>query len=142
MPESDVSANSEVVERFLAAFDRRWPTEEELSGLLDPDVRFVERPNLLNPAGGTRDAQAIRASLEVGRGLLAWQSYDVRDSVAEGDRVVVRFRWTGELAADAGALRAGTRLSAWCVAHYELGNGRIVSIEQHDCYDAPIPPSG
>jgi hypothetical protein len=52
-----------VVERFLAAFDRRWPTEDELAELLTPDVRFVERANLFNPGGGERDAAAVRAGI-------------------------------------------------------------------------------
>jgi ketosteroid isomerase-like protein len=130
-----------VVDRFLAAFDRRWPTAEELSELLAPDVRLVERPNLLNPTGGERHAAAVRAGIEQGRQLLAWQTYEVRDHVAEGDTVVTRMRWSGELAVPAGQWPAGTRLSAWCVAHYRFLDGRIVEIEQHDCYDAPEPPA-
>ena len=39
--------NVEIVERFLAAFDHRWPGGEELTHLLTADVRFVERPNLV-----------------------------------------------------------------------------------------------
>src|SRR5262249_34056516 len=68
--------NVGVVERFLAAFDRRWPTEDELDELLAPGVRFVERPNLINPAGSERDLRAMRAALVRGRKLLAWQSYE------------------------------------------------------------------
>jgi ketosteroid isomerase-like protein len=129
------SANVEVVERFLAAFDRRWPTGAELDELLAPGVRFVERPNLVNPKGGARDAAALRAGVEAGRRLLAWQRYEVRDHVASGDVVVTRMRWSGELAIDAGPWPRGTTLSAWCVGHYRLADGRIVEIEQHDCYD-------
>jgi ketosteroid isomerase-like protein len=129
-----------VVERFLASFDRRWPTSEELDDLLAPDVTMIERPNMLKPAGGTRDAAGMRAGIEAGMGLLAWQSYEPRDHVVEGDTVVTRMRWSGELAVDAGPWPAGTRLAAWCVAHYRLENGRIREIEQHDCYDAPVPP--
>jgi ketosteroid isomerase-like protein len=129
------TANVEVVERFLAAFDHRWPTEEELDELLAPEVRFVERPNLVSPRGSERDAAAMRAGVEAGRKLLAWQRYEVRDHVASGDVVVARMRWSGELAVDAGPWPKGTTLSAWCVAHYRLDGGRIVEIEQHDCYD-------
>jgi hypothetical protein len=50
-------------------------------------------------------------------------------------------RWTGELAIDAGAWAAGTVMAAWCVAHYRLAQGRIVHIEQHDCYEQPTPPA-
>ena len=129
--------NIALVERFLAAFDRRWPTDDELGELLAPEVRFVERPNLVNPRGSERDAAAIRAALEQGRKLLAWQSYEARDHVASGDTVVTRIRWRGELAVDAGPWPAGTQLAAWCVAHYRIADGRIVHIEQHDCYEQP-----
>lgn len=142
MPDSDSvgTDNIAVVECFLAAFDRRWPTADELDGLLSSDVRFVERPNLINPAGSERDADQMRAGLEAGRQLLAWQSYEPRDHIADGDTVVTRMRWSGELAVDAGPLPAGTRMAAWCVAHYELADGRITRIEQHDCYEQPTPP--
>lgn len=142
MPDADSADadNVAVVERFLAAFERRWPTADELDSLLSPDVRFVERPNLINPSGSERDADQIRAGLEAGRQLLAWQSYEPRDHVASGDTVVTRMRWSGELAVDAGPWPAGTRMAAWCVAHYELADGRITHIEQHDCYEQPTPP--
>jgi ketosteroid isomerase-like protein len=130
--------NIMVVQRFLAAFSRRWPTEDELAALVAPDVVFVERPNLMNPAGGESDAAAMRAGIVRGRELLAWQAYEVRDHLASGDTVVTRMRWSGELAVDAGPWRAGTRLAAWCVAHYRLAAGRIVHIEQHDCYQQPV----
>jgi ketosteroid isomerase-like protein len=137
MADEASSRNVALVERFLAAFDRRCPTDAELDELLAPDVRFVERPNLVNPKGGERDAAAVRAGIAAGRQLLAWQSYEVRDHVGDGDTVVTRMRWTGELAIDAGPWPKGTRLSAWCVAHYRLTDGRIARIEQHDCYDPP-----
>ena len=118
------AGNVDVVERFLAAFDRRWPGDEELAQLLAPDVRFVERPNLVNPKGGERDLAAMQAGIEAGRQLLAWQRYEVRDHVASGDLVVTRMRWSGELAVDAGPWPAGTTLSAWCVAHYRLADAK------------------
>src|SRR5262245_2492060 len=75
----EAGGNVGVVERCLAAFDRRWPTVAELDELLAPEIHFVERPNLVNPKGGERDAAAIRAGVEAGRKLLAWQRYEVRD---------------------------------------------------------------
>jgi ketosteroid isomerase-like protein len=135
-------ANVRVVERFLQAFDRRWPTELELDELLTDDVRFVERPNLVNPLGSERDARQMRLGIEAGRKLLAWQSYTVRDHVASGDTVVTRMRWTGELAVNAGPWPVGTRLASWSVGHYRLVDGRIAEIEQHDCYEPVHVPGG
>ena len=82
----------------------------------------------------------MRAWLEAGRQLLAWQSYEVRDHVASGDTVVTRMRSTGS----SPPMRI---LACWdaysclpCVAHYRLAAGRIVRIEQHDCYEQPSLP--
>ena len=141
-PDDPTARNVQQVERFLACFDGRWPTEDELATLLAADVRFVERPNLVNPAGGERDGGGMRDGIEAGRRLLARQRYEVRDHLARGDVVMTRMRWSGELAIDAGPWPKGTRLTAWCVARYRLDGGRIVEIEQHDCYDPPVPPPG
>jgi hypothetical protein len=131
-----MTANLDRVLAFVAAFDRRWPSEEELRGLVAPNVRFVERPNLVNPAGSERDLSGMVSGIAAGRQLLAWQSYEVLDHVTQGDLVVLRMRWSGELATDAAAWKRGTLLSAWCVGHYRLDGGLIVEIEQHDCYEA------
>ena len=89
------AGTSAFVERFLAAFDHRWPTADDLE-FLAPDVRFIERPNLMNPRGSERDARSLSAAIEQGRHLLAWQSYEVRDHVASGETVVTRMRWSGD----------------------------------------------
>src|SRR4051812_39878890 len=129
-----------IVERWLAVFDRRWPSKAELDELLAPDARFVEHPNLVSPRGGERDREAMEAGIEAGRELLAWQSYEPLGHVVSGDTVATRLRWSGELAIDAGPWAKGTRLTAWCVAHYELRDGRIATIEHHDCYEPPVAP--
>lgn len=129
-----------VVERFLASLTRRWPDDAEIDAMLDPGVRFVERPSMVDPVGGERDLAQMKAGIAAGRALLAWQEYAVQDHVVSGDTVVTRFRWSGELAADTGPWAAGTRLDAWCVAHYVVRDGRIVHIEQHDCFEQPVPP--
>lgn len=129
-----------LVERFIGAFDRRWPEPGELESLLTEDVEFVERPSLVSPSGSVRDRAAILAGVDAGRALLTFQSYEIRDHIVSGNQVVTRFRWTGETAIEAGPLPAGTELSAWCVAHYELHEGRIRRIEQHDCYEPAMTP--
>jgi ketosteroid isomerase-like protein len=136
--ETTTTPNVEIVQRFLAAFDHRWPRGEELTELLIEDIRFVERSNLVNPRGNIRDAAAMRRGLKTGRTLLAWQSYRVLGHLAAGNTFVTRFRRTGERAVDGGPWPAGTHLAAWCVAHYLLREGRIASIEQHDCYEQPL----
>lgn len=128
------------VERWLAAFHHRWPEASELDELLTGDALFVERPNLVSPAVRERDRAGMEAGIAAGREVLAWQSYEPLGHVVSGDTVVTRLLWKGELAIDAGPWEKGTRLTAWCVAHFTLRDGRIAHIEQHDCYEPPEPP--
>jgi len=81
---TDYARNVATVQRFLDAFNNGWPTEEDLDELVAPDVRLIDRPNLVNPTGSDRDAATMRAGMQAGRALLAWQRYDVRDHVASG----------------------------------------------------------
>jgi ketosteroid isomerase-like protein len=127
----------QVVERFLAAFDRRWPTDGELRELLDQDLEFIEHPNLLKPGGGRRGFAETLAGALAGPSVLRWQRYDVQQHLQTAATVATRVLWTGELAVDLGEWRAGTQLRAHCVGHYDVRDGRIVRIEQHDCYETP-----
>lgn len=131
-----------LVERWLGSFDDGWPTDAELDEMLTPDVRFLERPNIFNQAGSDRDRATMLTGLEVGRSLLSAQRFEPLAHLYDGDVVATRMRWSGELAQDAGPFRAGTKLTAWCVAHYTLRDGRIAHIEQHDCYETPVAPAG
>lgn len=130
----------EIVERWLGCFDDGLPSDEQLDELLTPDVRFLERPNIFNQEGSDRDRATMLHGLQVGQSLLSSQSFEPIAHVVERDVVATRMRWRGELAADAGPFRAGTKLTAWCVAHYTLRDGRIAHIEQHDCYETPVAP--
>ncbi len=138
--ETDRAASIALVERWLGSFDDGWPSEQELDEMLAPDVRFLERPNIFNQAGSDRDRATMLRGLEVGRSLLSTQRFEPLAHVVDGDVVVTRMRWSGELAADAGPFRAGTKLTAWCVAHITIRAGRIAHIEQHDCYETPLAP--
>jgi hypothetical protein len=129
-----------IVERWFATFHHRWPEAAELDEMLTPDAHFVERPNLVSPGVRERDRAGMEAGIAAGREVLAWQSYEPLDHVVSGDTVVTRLLWKGELAIDAGQWEKGTLLTAWCVAHFALREGRIAHIEQHDCYEPPVPP--
>lgn len=130
-----------VVERWFQAFNTSGgPSEDDIRQLVTPDVRFVERPNLVNPTGSERDLAGMLAGISVGRKLLSAQEYRIGGYLEANTVVVARFEWTGTLAIDAGAWLAGTTLHAWCTAHYRIRDGRICHIEQYDCYEQPAAP--
>jgi len=97
--------NAAVVERWLASSDDDWPTEDDLAALLDPDVRLVGAPSLVNPSG---DLPAMVAGPTATVACWRGSSYGTRDHVAVGCTVVTRLRWTRQIAIAAGPWPVGT----------------------------------
>jgi ketosteroid isomerase-like protein len=122
---------TELIDRYLDLIADPTSDLAELSELLDPEMRFLERPNLINPAGTERDLEQIVASAEAGRRMLSDQSFEVVDHLVDGDRVVTRVVWRGTLADGGTSLRADSSM------HFELRDGRIVRQENYDCFHPP-----
>jgi hypothetical protein len=55
---------SDLALAFVEAFDRRWPSEEELRGLVSRNVRFGGRPDVIRPRGSERDLDGLIAGIE------------------------------------------------------------------------------
>jgi hypothetical protein len=120
-----------LIERYLALLsDPRAPIEA-FRTVLHPEVRQIEHPNALNPAGQERDLQALLDDVTRGRKLLAEQRFDVLDHVASGDRVATRAVWAGTLA-------SGATLTARFSMHFVLRDGLVWRQENFDCFD-PLP---
>ena len=124
-----------LIDRYLSLIADGTSDIAEIEALLDPSYRFIERPNLIAPSGSARDRATTLAGIPQGRALLAWQRFEVRDHAVVGEeRVITRAVWEGEVAIDAGPLRAGSRLRADIAMFFEVRDGRIVSQENFDCY--------
>jgi ketosteroid isomerase-like protein len=124
-----------VVDRYLAVVADLAAEPGALAALVDPEVRFVEHPNLVAPVGRRRDAATALAAREHSRALLAEHRFDVREHIVAGDRVVTRAKWSGTLAIDAGPWPAGTELHAECCMVFTVRDGRIAQQENYDCYE-------
>lgn len=126
---------SDLIDRWLDAVTDPARPLDDIAGLLDPEVRFIERPNRINPDGTDRDLTAMLQGVTAGRRLLAWQRFDRRShDVIADDRVVSRARWQGEVAREVGALKPGHVLTAHVAMFFTLRDGRVVHQENYDCY--------
>jgi ketosteroid isomerase-like protein len=126
-----------VIERYLALIADPDAEAEEIRALLEPDMRFVELPNLFNPNGSERDPDAIVASLAQGRELVRDQRFDVVDHVVGENAVATRVVWTGTMAVAAGPFPAGARLRADSFMRFTFRGGRIARQENYDCFHPP-----
>jgi ketosteroid isomerase-like protein len=102
---------------------------EKLAAIVHDDVRFEEKPNLVNPSGSVRDKAAALAGFEKGRELLSAQSYEVHSKVQQGDTIAARATWRGTLAA------TGKQLTAHIATFTQVRDGRIYRHATYDCYE-------
>jgi ketosteroid isomerase-like protein len=102
---------------------------DKLAAIIDPEVRFSEMPNLINPAGTERGADEALAGFRKGRELLAAQSYDVHSTLLDGDTIAARVTWRGTLAA------TGRELTAHIATFTQVRDGRIFRHATYDCYE-------
>ena len=142
-------SQADIIERYLSRIADPSVEVERIAELLDDDMRFVERPNLVNPRGTTRNVAEMLASVAQGRELLTDQRFEVVDHLVAGDTIATRVVWTGTLAIDAPPYRAGSCIRADSFMHFTLRGGRIAHQENYDCFhpyaevsmDAPAAPS-
>lgn len=126
-----------MIERYLALIADPAVEVEAIDVLLDPEMRFLEHPNLVSPRGSHRDRTQVLAAVVAGRKLLREQRFDVVGHVAAGDSVASRVVWTGTLAIEAPPFAAGTQLRADSSMHFTLRDGRIARQENFDCFHRP-----
>jgi len=107
-----------------AAFDT-----DALDAIIHPDVRFIEMPNRLTPAGSERGRAEALAGFAKGRELLREQSYEVLQRVQEGDTIAAQVTWRGTLAA------TGQELTAHIATFTQVRDGRIFRHATYDCYE-------
>ena len=74
-------------------------------------------------------------AFEKGRKLLATQSYEIRSSVADRDRLSIEVLWTGTLAIAFGSLLAGSQMRAHSAMFFEFRDGKIASQRNYDCFE-------
>ena len=126
-----------LIERYLALIADPASEAEDIRALLDPEMRFVERPNLFSPRGSVRDPETILASLAQGRELLREQRFDVVDHLVGPDAIATRVTWSGTLAVAAGPYPEGARLRADSFMRFTFRGDRIAGQENYDCFHPP-----
>ena len=134
------TTTEDVVRRYYATVADLGSTAEELRALLSPQLRVVEHPNLVSPAGAERDLEQTLAGFVAGKALLAEQDFTVHEVLVSGERAAVRATWRGVVGIDAGPFRAGQELEAAVAALVTVRDGVVVEHETFDCY-RPLAPA-
>jgi ketosteroid isomerase-like protein len=126
--------NLEIVKTYLRAIEDGAPFDE-LQRFFTDDVVQREFPNQLVPNGATRGLAELAEASARGRKVITAQRFDVKNAIADGDRVALEIIWTGVLAISFGRIPAGGELVAHFGVFFELRDGRIASQHNYDCFD-------
>jgi ketosteroid isomerase-like protein len=114
----------------LEAFDTA-----KLLDFISPDAERIEWPNRLKPKGNNQNFTQMLADAARAKTVITAQTYAVTHVAASENHVMVEYVWTGTLAIAIGALAAGDRMKAHCVAAFDFENAKICRLRNYDCYD-------
>jgi len=128
------SAHVSTVRAYLAALEA-GESGDSIARFFARDAIQVELPNRLNPRGGRSDLATLLERSQQGRKLLSRQIYEVRNAVAQGERVAVEALWTGVLAVPLDTLRAGDSMTAHFAIFFEFAGDKIALQRNYDCFE-------
>lgn len=103
--------------------------------LFSADAVMEQLPNRIYPNGIRSGVSRMAEAFEKGRKLLSSQSYEIKNSVVNGDKVSLEVLWTGKLAISFGSLAAGSEMRAHSAMFFEFADGKIVSERNYDCFE-------
>jgi ketosteroid isomerase-like protein len=129
------AGNLEIARRYLQALER-GETGAALKEFLAPDVVLEEFPNLLTPLGKKRDLAAALEAAERGKKVLSRQMYNIKQEIADNDRVALEVEWIGTLAVPFGSIPAGGQMKAFFAVFLEFREGNIIKQRNYDCFEA------
>ena len=126
--------------RILAAIETG--DEAALRELYAEDLVQVEHPNRLKVKGDRRGLKQILADLKRGKAMLRSERYEVLETVAAGDLVALRVKWTGILAIAVGALQPGDPMVCESGIFMKFQGGKVIEQHNYDCFEDFLTPRG
>lgn len=108
---------------------------EELEQVLATDFIQIEWPNLLTIKRTTRNLQQAMESVEAGRRLLVWQSYEPLFQFSEEENCFLKAHWKAEVALTSGPFQKGQVLEGNFAIWLKFREDRIYYQENFDCFE-------
>lgn len=127
----------EKTRHFLSLLESFESDPAAYRSLLHPDIEQTEFPNALTAMTKVRGFDQLLEGSRAGRQLLSAQTFDVQNVIGGtgGDnQLALEVLWTGTIAADLGAFRAGQTLSANFCMVLEFKDGLLYRQRNYDCF--------
>ncbi len=127
------ASHVDTARRYLQALERGAPFAE-LAEYLHAEVRQIEYPNRLVPAGASRSFADLAASRARGLTVVRDERYEIRQLIAEGDAVAVRLSWSATPNVPIGKTPPGGSMSAEFAIFLRFRDDKIVEQHNYDCF--------
>jgi ketosteroid isomerase-like protein len=125
--------NLSIAKQYLRAVER-GAVGAELKEFFTSDMSQEEYPNSIVPNGMRRDLAGILAAADRGQSVMASQTFELNNAIAQDDQVLLEILWTGTLGVPYGTLPIGGQMKARVATVLEFRGGRIASQRNYDCY--------
>lgn len=110
--------------------------------LFDPAADIEMLPSAQFPAGRRMSVDELREELTAVSARMVDRHVDVHETLADGERVVVRYTFSGTTTVDAPGTPAGSRISMDGSDFYTVADGRITRYLQSVGMPRVAPQSG
>jgi hypothetical protein len=124
-----------VVTEFLEVLQSRKSFGEP-ERFYHPDVVQIEYPNTLTKHLTTRNLSELKTASDRGLQVLQKESYEVINSFASGNTVILEVIWRGTLSIALGNIPAGGEMKAYFAQFFEFKDGLIISQRNYDCFES------
>ncbi|HTV25217.1 MAG TPA: nuclear transport factor 2 family protein [Polyangiaceae bacterium] len=121
-----------ITKQYLLAV-QEGATGDRLAAFYTSDAQQEEFPNRLIPTGAQRDLAAVLAGAERGQALMASQTYELVNSIIEGNRVAIEVLWTGTLRSAVPGFPAVMKARFGMFIEFE--GTRIRRQHNYDCFE-------
>lgn len=126
--------NIERAHAYLRAIEA-GTLREVFSEYFAPGVVVEWFPNRLSPNGSKSDFSGLSDAVERGQQLMSRQTYEIRNALADGDRVVLEVIWAGTLAVPVQTIPAGGQMRAYFAMFLDFHDGKIIAQRNYDCFE-------
>ncbi len=123
-----------VVTEFLKVLQSRT-SFGELKRFYHADAIQIEYPNTLTKHLTTRNLSELKTASDRGLQVLQKESYEVINSFALDNTVIVEVIWRGTLSIALGNIYASEEMKAYFAQFFEFKDGLIISQRNYDCFE-------
>lgn len=125
----------ELIQKYLSLLETFSDSQTSFDEILHPEFQQREYPNVLNKNGQLSDLADVVRRASAGKKMLSRQTYQILNSIEDGEQIALEVQWIGTMAIDAGSFKSNQVLKANFCFICEFKDGKIHRQRNYDCFE-------